>query len=460
MLLLESSQLLLRQWRWHARMTIARCISRNLIPLWLLILLLTSTPERVLAQDAAGIQAEQSASFVYGESLTFEVRATAPGTLQSARLTVRVANRESIFSEAVSIQPGTTISAFHTMTVEALRLPPVARISYFWDFQDANSNLYRSDEQMLLYEDTYVSWRWERVSQGRITVNTDGRDQIASSTAVEIATGALAKQSQSLGFTIQDDILIYVYPDLAQMASSLRMHDQKVQDWVAAYAIPDQHTILVSATAGPEMVPNLQRDLPHEISHLVVYDLAGKSAPKVPGWLNEGLALATLPEPDPSLKDVLDEAVRDGVLLSLETLCASDFSRMPPHDAALAYAQSDSMVRYITNRYGMSQIQALISGYADGLSCSGAVERALGIPLATLETQWHGELSRTVTSNPRQEVSLAPWIIAWVVSLILALLFISPQPRSPEEESAYDTRVALSSIPGKAPDANSNKDRP
>lgn len=413
-----------------------------------------------MAQDAANIQAEQSASFIYGESLTFDVRATAPGTLQGARLTVWISNRESIFSQAVSIQPGTTVSASHTMTVEALRLPPFARISYFWDFQDTSNNLYRSVEQTLLYEDTRVPWQWEPVRQGRITINTNGLDQIASSTALEIATSALAKQSQSLGFSTQEDFLIYIYPDLAQMAASLRMHDQKVQDWVAAYAIPDQYIILISAISGPELVPNLQRDLPHEISHLVIYDLAGQAAPNVPGWLNEGLALATMPEPDPSLKRVLDQAVRDGVLLSLETLCASSFSSLPPHDATLAYAQSESVVRYITKRYGMSQIRALLAAYAGGLSCDGAVERALGITLSTLETQWHSELSRSVAGTPQQDISLTPWIVAWVVSLILALLFISPQPHTPEEESAYDTRLALSSVPDKSPDARSDKDKP
>lgn len=441
-------------------MTIARRISRKLIPLLLLVLLFESTPGHSLAQESAGIQAEQSAAFIYGESLTFRVRATAPGRLQGARLTVRVTNRESIFSEAVSIQPGTTVSASHTLTVEALGLPPFARVIYFWDFQDDSNNLYRSDEQMLLYEDTHVPWEWERVNEGRITVNTDGRDEIASTTALEIATDALARQSQSLGSAAQGDFLIYVYPDLAQMADSLRLHDETVQDWVAAFAIPDQHIILLSASSGPELVPNLQRDLPHEISHLVVHDVAGESALNVPEWLTEGLALATLPEPDPSLEKALDEAVRDGVLLSLETLCTGRFSDLPPHDATLAYAQSDSIVRYITNRYGVSQIQALLTGYSDGLSCGGAVQRVLGISLPTLEVQWHSELSRSVAATPTREMSVIPWIVAWVVSLILALLFISPQPHSPEDKPAYDTQVALSSLSDQSPKAGASKDEP
>jgi hypothetical protein len=422
----------------------------------MLLLLFVQASEGALAQDAATIEAQQSAAFVYAENMTFSVQAAANNTLIGAALTVQVKNRQSVYSQAISVTPGTTVSATHTVEAEMLQLPPFARIDYFWSFQDADGNLYRSDQQTVLYEDTYVPWKWERTVRGPITVNTNGLDQIVSRSVLDMATNALAEQSQSLNFTPQHEIFIYVYPDLVQLATSLRLHQLKVQDWVAAYAIPDQHIILISATSGPELVPNLQRDLPHEISHLVVYDVAGGAA-NVPGWFNEGLALATLSESNPSLNNVLDEAVNDSVLLSVETLCVSNFGGLPPRDAALAYAQSESIVRYIANRYGMSQIRALITAYADGQSCAGAVEYVLGVSLTTLETQWHTELGRSVVDTPGQDMSLAPWIVAWVASLILATLFLSPQPRSPDEESAYDTRVALSSISDSSPDARLEK---
>jgi len=70
----------------------------------------------------------------------------------------------------------------------------------------------------------HTSVGMERVSQGHITVNTNGLDQIVTSTALDIAASALAQQSQSLGLITQQDISVYIYPDLAQLAASLRMH--------------------------------------------------------------------------------------------------------------------------------------------------------------------------------------------------------------------------------------------
>ncbi|MBN1427872.1 MAG: hypothetical protein JXB07_05760 [Anaerolineae bacterium] len=437
--------------------------SGNIKYFWIVVLFLIMFTPFTMAQTLAQtphIQAVQSTSVDYGTSLTFEVQATADTTLTGTHLTVQIANRNNTYREAVSLFPGTTVMASHTMTVDALQLPPFAQIVYFWDFQDESGGTYRTDQQVIYYEDTYIPWKWVRTNQGHITINTDGRDQLVANSALEIATRSMAQQSQLLGLAQPPDITLYIYPELTQLAAALRLHHQHIQDWVAAYSIPDQHIILIASTSGPEMLPNMQRDLPHQITHLVVYDIAGEAAHQVPGWFNEGLALSSgSPEPDSTFKDALNEAVHKGVLLSLETLCIGDFSNLPPRDATLAYAQSDSVVRYITKRYGASQIQALMAAYADGFSCSGAVDRALGISLSTLETQWHSELGRTVTSS-RQNMTLAPWILAWVVSLALALLFVAPQPRPAEEHSVFDTKAAISSLPDKTAGTGTDREQP
>jgi hypothetical protein len=433
------------KWRSVTPMIAAGTQVRRLFPVLVLILLASMPHERALAQSNTDIQVAQSASFVYGESLTFEVTATAATVLDSALLTVKIANREDVYSEAVPVSSGSVVSATRTVTVEALRLTPFARLAYFWNFHDQNGNQYRSPEQPLLYEDTSVPWTWKRTNRGHITINTNDRDQTVETTALEIATAALAEQSQTMGSTVQNDISVYVYPDLAPLVAGLRLHGQQIHDWVAAYAIPDQHIVLIASASGPEMLPNMERDLPHEITHVIIYDIAGKAAMNVPGWLSEGLALGSAPTLDPTFKSVMDKSIDQGILLSLETLCMSNFSGLPPRDTALAYAQSESVVQYISSRYGASQIQALLAAYANGLSCSSGVERALGISLPTLETQWHAQLARAAVSTPGQETSLIPWILVWVISLILAFLFIAPQPHPAEEKSAYDTQARLSS---------------
>jgi hypothetical protein len=133
--------------------------------------------------------------------------------------------------------------------------------------------------------------------------------------------------------------------------------------------------------------------------------------------------------------------------MSLDTLCSPSFAALTPHDAALAYAQSESLMRYIFQRYGASQITALMNAYADGLECSEGVELALGIPLNELERQWQASLAQGVTQGPRASASAIPWLIVWGVSFVVALLFVAPQPATHDGRPLFDTKIALKPVP-------------
>ena len=50
--------------------------------------------------------------------------------------------------------------------------------------------------------------------------------------------------------------------------------------------------------------------------------------------------------------------------------------------AYLAYAKSQSFVRFLRDTYGTASLQALVSAYADGLGCEQGVTRALNTSLA------------------------------------------------------------------------------
>lgn len=407
-----------------------RRVAAGGLPALLVSLSLALAPAAgVSAQEPEALQTQQSVSIIYGDSLTFNIQASAEVPLTGARLTVQVAHREEVYSEAVPLTPGIFVELSHTIPVTALDLPPFAEFTYYWDFQDENGGQYRTDPETLRYEDTGVPWEWVVASRGNVFVHTDGQDETVSRVALEVAIAALTDVSQVTGPPVEDDIHIYVYPELAQLAGSLRLHGRQVQDWVAAYVIPEQRVILVSAASGPELTASLQQDIPHEIAHLAVYLAAGEHASGVPGWFNEGLAITSSAEPDPTLRGVLEEAIREQEPVpSLESLCVASFSHLSPREATLAYAKSESVMRYLISRYGLSQVRALMSGYVDGLSCEGAVQRALGVSLADLEQQWEAELLHDISRSRRDDISLTPWLIVWVISLVLASLFIAPQP--------------------------------
>jgi hypothetical protein len=429
--------------------------ARGLLPGVLVSVLIVLTPQQTLAQGTGSVQIEQAVSATYGVSLTFRAHAISQTPLNGARLTIQIANRDSLYSEAVPLTGGTEISVLHAISPGDIRLPPFALLTYYWDLQDENGQQYRSEPQIMRYEDTSVPWEWAVDKQGNIVVHSDGRDPEISRAALDIAGNALRDATRLVGTAVEEEIHVYVYPELVQMASSLRLHQLEVQDWVAAYALPEQRVVMVTAAPGPEVLVNLQRDLPHEITHIVVALAAGEHTDSVPGWFNEGLALMSAAEPDPTLYSTLEAAMSNGgrSLLSLETLCAPNFSSLPPRQAALAYAQSESTMRYISDRYGTSQVRALTSAYANGLSCEAGVEQALGLSLDELQKQWQSNLARTASRSPQKEGGLLPWLIVWAVSAGLALLFVAPQPYQPGEARppAYTTKPYLPRVPDEPP---------
>jgi hypothetical protein len=398
--------------------------------------------------QATPLEVEQTVIAVYGSSLTFNVRATAPAPLVGSRLIIQIQNREaqSVFAVPINTS-GTLITASQIVPISDLNLPPAATLTYYWQFEDATGAMYEGSPAVSRYADNQVPWEWVSQQQENLVVFTDGTDPATGQVVLEISASALSSASQMLGHSLDGEIQIYVYPMLASMANSLRSHHLVVQDWVAAYAIPDQRVIFVAAEPGPDMLLNLRHDLPHEIIHLLVFSAAGDHASTIPGWFNEGLAITASQETDAALDNILTEAVRSRILLSLQTLCVPSFASMTPRDAALAYAQSGSIVSYIRNRYGSSQLSALMSAYTNGMGCSEGVELALGISLTELEAQWLAHLSRSNLGDNTQENIAIPLLIAWLVSVLLACLFIAPQPPRSDNRPLSDTRLSLPPVP-------------
>ncbi len=401
------------------------------------LLLVAGSPAH--AQDGGLLSADAQADYVYGETLRFTAHVDAPEPLMAASLHLRVGTGVDDVLLAVPIQQPAPYDLSWTIGVDELSLPPFVTVLYYWEFTGNSGALYQTGSSVLRYEDDTVPWRWEASSTERVTVYTGSPNHEAAEPALGIAVDALARAESLLNAGPVPHVEIYIYPELPDMVSSLRLHGERVQDWVAAYAVPNSQIALVAARPGPEMLPNLERDVPHEVAHLVVASTAPAGGANVPAWFNEGLALYLVGDTDPALEKVLDDTARGGAFLPLGALCGPGYFGLGPREAALAYAQSESLVRYIHTRYGAEGIRALLAAFNGGATCEDAVPQALGLSLAELETQWHNQVLSQTASSPSSDASIVPWLVVWALSMVLALLFTAPQPRrSPSTQSGSD----------------------
>ena len=126
--------------------------------------------------------------------------------------------------------------------------------------------------------------------------------------------------------------------------------------------------------------------IPHEMAHVMLYRNVGDGYSMLPVWLNEGIASLSELYPNPDYDQALTIASQDNSLMAINDLC--DTFPLDASRAYLAYAESQSFVRFLRDSYGTPALFSLTSAYADGLSCDQGVVRALGTSLVSLDTRW------------------------------------------------------------------------
>jgi hypothetical protein len=176
----------------------------------------------------------------------------------------------------------------------------------------------------------------------------------------------------------------------------------------------------------------IQRLIPHEVAHILLYRYMGAEFDYLPAWLNEGIAsqmeLYSLSEYDL----VLERAYDERELIPLTHLC-----EVFPQEgdlAFLAYAQADALVKYIQDKYGLPGLQSMIHAYDQGVSCERGVEMSLGITLRDLEQDWLLERFNRVTL-----MILIYILVAILIALMIGLgTFIYLRTRKEPGQEEWD----------------------
>ena len=178
-------------------------------------------------------------------------------------------------------------------------------------------------------------------------------------------------------------ISIYVYARQEDLQSTLALSESS---WVGGHADPELGSVVVALPPGADRDLQVQRQIPHEITHVMLYRFMGDGYQYLPRWANEGIASHMELFPNPEYDILLEKAHQEGQLIPVRDLCHS----LPgdPDQIRLAYAASSSVMSYIMREYGITAVRSLISAYDQGVSCERGVEMALYRSLDTLEREW------------------------------------------------------------------------
>lgn len=377
--------------------------------LWqtILILLFAMTPYAgtiVMAQEE---DIKTNASYTFGESIDFHGKLPQNIQIESILLFIKVEGEAHTRSGEPNITENGEFAMSYNLKDRPIRA--YSDITYWVEVTLKSGEVLKSGEKTFMYEDNRFDWQTRESSP--LSVHWYEGDATFAQSVLDTAKIGLENIQGLLPAELKEDVDIYVYASAKEMRDTLQVSGS---NWVGAHADPDLGVMVVSLPPGPEQRLEMERQIPHELMHILLYQKLGAAYENLPTWLNEGLGSVAELYPNPDYLIILNSAYEQGTLLPINSLCETF-----PQDASgafLAYAESTSFIRYLHQEYGTSGLEGLVTQYSEQVGCDRGVQMALGSSITQLERGWRsfafGENASLATLG-----NLLPWIVLMIVIL-------------------------------------------
>lgn len=352
-------------------------------------------------------------SYVFGSPITFQARLlNLPGPVSEAHIFFRSEGETITRVAPVSVNPDGLASFTYTFDQGPLR--PFAQVRYSYQVKLQDGQEFSTEEFFFPYVDNRFPWK-EREAEG-IHVHWYAGEASFGQDALDVARQSLQRGQDILITSPTAQIDVFIYASLTDLQQAFETGGAT---WAGGHASPDLRVALVSIAPGPEQGLEMDREIPHELAHILTYDLTQEHYSQLPVWLREGIASHLEISTNPDYPRAIAAAAEKNTLISFNSLCNSF-----PADsgsAFLAYAQSESFTNYFIDTYGQTALIGLIQAYGDGLDCEQGATRTIGKSLTQLQVDWE---STVLGINPGLASlgNFAAYLTVFGTILIVALL--------------------------------------
>ncbi len=175
---------------------------------------------------------------------------------------------------------------------------------------------------------------------------------------------------------------IYLYPDRQSY-----LQETGAPPWSGGFVNYRQRRIYSFRGAATF----LDTTLPHEITHLMFREYVGFDNPRVPRWLDEGVAQYMEEGTAERALERMQGWLEQGIMLPLDTLTGLRVNHAQGGAAQVFYTQAVTLVQFFLETYGQKRFLDLCSALRDGYP----LERALSLAtsgrlraLADLQAAW------------------------------------------------------------------------
>ena len=362
---------------------------RYLIAFLLLTLLAAAAVGPAPARAETAITVISSGARVnFPSGVTFTLEAESAAEISEVVLQVNTpGQRHGAYPRNVrpDFRPGARVTANWTWRRFGTSLPPGTEVTYRWLMTDAAGSVHETPVASVRVDDT--RFQWKELREGPVTVrwheggDAFGRDLLSATKL------AVSRLEQEQGVDLQTPVTVHVYASDSEMHSAL----PGLPAWAGGISLGEWDMLLVPIP--PQQLNAGRRALVHELAHQLIYQITFHPAlgSKVPVWLNEGLAVVAEGATSTGNRRLIDDAVDNGTLPTLRSLDRS-FSSMPPAQVPLAYAASESVVRYLLAADGPEKMRALLAEFREGRTPDDALRRAYGRGVDETEDRWRDSL--------------------------------------------------------------------
>jgi hypothetical protein len=326
----------------------------------------------------------------FPNQLRFEIVAQSIAQITSVRLAYRVSDDPVITVDSATFAPGNRVDASRTIDLKQEYVPPGVTLHVQWQIQDLSGG-----ELDTPWADVAVTDRrflWHQSNQGGVTLHWYDGDTQYSDAMLSTAATALANAQRDLGVSSSVPVDVYLYANEQDFRSTLVTGSSS---WVGGETYPTYHDVVLLAPSTD--LANSERSVAHEMTHVAID--SGDDSPfgPLPTWLDEGLAMVAEGQTDPVFVQALQTAESAHHLMSIQSL-SGNFPDSTDQ-ATLAYAESDSLVRYFIQTYGKQKIGLLIAGFRQGETSDKAFQQSIGQTTLQFQQAWLASLGQPANTS-------------------------------------------------------------
>lgn len=351
---------------------------RHFVLILVMAVFLLGLPQQVRAQS--GIVVTDIGVFDdFGQHVTFQARIQSPVPIQSVTLVFSDNFDEIVRRFPVGLAEDGIVTYRYDVVQNVLR--PFVTITFWFEVTLQNGQSLRSDNYRVQYMDDRFTWQQQ--VDGMLRVHWYEGDAAFGDALLDVTRRSLNAVNAIIPAPLEAPLDVYVYASANDLQSALFLGGES---WQGGHANPKLGTVMLAVTPGPGQSIEMETLIPHELAHVMLYRSVGEGYTVLPVWLVEGIASLSELYPNPDYDQALMTSSQNDSLLPIADLC--DTFPLDASRAFLAYAESQSFVRFLRDTYGTPGLFSLTSAYADGLNCEQGVVRALGTSLASLDTRW------------------------------------------------------------------------